>query len=475
METCSNCGAVARPGAKFCTVCGSRLDTRESTTTPTITTAATDAATTTSPAATTDQNTSWREPDSSSASETTEGASSPAASQTWSWGTSARTEATDESPSDAGNAPEPSADTTSTSTFSWSWGQGAQDDGGESQPSTDAPADTQAAADLDEPNPTVDVDASSASRQSSDFAEERTDSEEQAAHLTTPTDDDVSGESSTPLAAPETTAAETASEESAVETEAIRADESEIATGSDDESGEQLETLSSWAARWNADEEATSADNQSSSEPVDFDTSLSPMEGAPGGLQPDEDEAPETTVDATPPGIEGAPGGLQPEDEAAGADEPVLHGIEGAPAGDQDALDPLVGMEPHDEPQAFSPAAAHDDTTDARTRAEQLIDELRDLIPTLGMGATAATSGASTDLASIASDLEDARPQPDTADDLRALLERARSNPRDIDSMLDLVNHAGNLLEVLDSRDKLDAAVGDAINRLRESGGDPAS
>ncbi|MGB3305811.1 MAG: zinc-ribbon domain-containing protein [Thermomicrobiales bacterium] len=456
METCSNCGAVARPGAKFCTVCGSRLDTRESTTT--------------SPAPT-EQNTDRREPDSSSAAESTEDAPTPAASQTWSWGSSVKTEATDESPSDAEHEAESSAD--ATSTFSWSWGQSAQEGGGESQPSTDAPADTQAAADLDGSNPTADEDVSSAPLQSSDPAEERADSEEQTAHITTPTDDEVSSESTTPPASPEVTSTEMASDESAVETEAPSADGSGIAIESDDESGEQLETLSSWAARWNADDEETSADAESASEPVDFDTSLSPMEGAPGGLQPDQDETPETAVDATPSGIEGAPGGLQPEDEAAGADEPVLHGIEGAPAGDQDALDPLVGMEAHAEPQTFSPAFARDDKTDARARAEQLIDELRDLIPALGMGAASSTTNPSTDLASIASDLEEARPQQDSANDLRALLERARSNPRDIDSMLDLVNHAGDLLDVLDSRDKLNAAAGDAIGRLRESNDNP--
>jgi hypothetical protein len=115
-----------------------------------------------------------------------------------------------------------------------------------------------------------------------------------------------------------------------------------------------------------------------------------------------------------------------------------------------------------------APEPATDDS--ARQRASALLDELRTLIPQIG-GTGVATTIADTGVrgSSVADDLSRARDEGGEFSSLRRTLESARDNPRDVDTMLDLVNRADRLLALLDSHDALTGAVDEAITKLRKS------
>jgi hypothetical protein len=117
METCSNCGATNRPGAKFCTSCGVRLPTLSRQTTgdwdrPSTESTTTAAATTTPEPATTTTMSMDAEPD-----RTATGGEAEATGASWSE-SAERDEATAAPPTE----PEPEPETES-GRASWTWGQ----------------------------------------------------------------------------------------------------------------------------------------------------------------------------------------------------------------------------------------------------------------------------------------------------------------------------------------------------------------
>jgi len=113
------------------------------------------------------------------------------------------------------------------------------------------------------------------------------------------------------------------------------------------------------------------------------------------------------------------------------------------------------------------------DSTNVQARAVELLDELRSLIPALGVTAgsvqTANVSeptGQSFDTQGVIADLERATSGISSSDDLRSALESAQSRPRDMDVILDLVGRAGSLIDLIDERDRLVAAIERARSSL---------
>ncbi len=100
-------------------------------------------------------------------------------------------------------------------------------------------------------------------------------------------------------------------------------------------------------------------------------------------------------------------------------------------------------------------------------RAEELLDQLRALLPQL-----AARREVTVDPEVVAAGLEAAREElamkRATFDTLGEVAERARSHPRDLDVMLDLVARAGDIIELKAAYTRALAAIDDALAELRK-------
>ncbi len=117
--------------------------------------------------------------------------------------------------------------------------------------------------------------------------------------------------------------------------------------------------------------------------------------------------------------------------------------------------------------------AAPTGPSETESRALDLLEELRSLIPALG--AEAPGSEAQPDLAmgevvsAAIQELDHASANVADSSGLRVVLEAARSRPRDVEAVLDLVGQAGSLIDLLDERDRLAAAIERAASTLRAS------
>lgn len=134
-----------------------------------------------------------------------------------------------------------------------------------------------------------------------------------------------------------------------------------------------------------------------------------------------------------------------------------------------------VDREPAAVVQAVDETGPQATTEDPLDRARHLVEELLTLIPAstdAGQVPPDATSEAAARLAEVRDGLEAARGSSDFAD-LRTALESARARPRDVDTMLDLVERIDRMMDVLDDRDRLAAAVDQAIGLLEPA--EPAS
>jgi hypothetical protein len=141
---------------------------------------------------------------------------------------------------------------------------------------------------------------------------------------------------------------------------------------------------------------------------------------------------------------------------------------------DDRSVEPLTEIE-LDEAQP-TPAAAGATTSDGSlARATQLVDELRQLLPTLS--AVRGVGNASTE--SVAAELERVRNehslQGETFSSLRAAVATAQARPRDVDIMLDLVGRAGAMGDMIAAFDRYQTAIDAAIKALRgEAEDEPA-
>lgn len=373
MQTCSNCGVAVRPGAKFCTACGTRLNDVES---------------------------------------NTGGASS--------WGVSTPVEDTPAAtvPSEDDSTPEQpvvdersetAPDATSTPSTAWTWGSTETDNPAERIPVTQTDNDSAASSSgIDDAAAPASGPASNQPFQWSWGSSSATETEETRG----------SGEPSTD--------------------ETLSSQPADADGGNDDDTPQSAEVIVAPSADDDrAGREEREAELADAAPPYDWRQSVT------------------YTYKEKSPTV-----------DSSAVDMPAEDGSD-APASTLFADSDGYGSGMVDETG----------TTDAQTRAVELIDELRSLIPTLG--ATAAI--ASTDVAEpggsvfdregaigdIVSDLERATNGIGTSDDLRAVLEAAQSRPRDMDVILDLVARAGSLIDLLDERDRLAAAIERAVSSLR--------
>ncbi len=102
---------------------------------------------------------------------------------------------------------------------------------------------------------------------------------------------------------------------------------------------------------------------------------------------------------------------------------------------------------------------------DSLDRARRLIEELRTLIPPPRLNQEEAPRAVSAPVEELRDELESARSTSDFGD-LRSALESARERPRDVDTMLEMVGRIDSMLEALDDRDRLAAAVDRMIDQL---------
>jgi hypothetical protein len=373
METCPNCGAIARPGAKFCTTCGTRLGGSASPVQQTINTA---------------------------------------------------------SPS-----PEPASSSPSGSEHVEPWGPAKATIAPAQEPASPAAHDSKDGGEWDWPAPFASASMSEARN------------EEAGSHP-----GDVDTTSALTDAPPSGPATPTAGQEDS-------------------------ETLSAWAATWNAEAGAwsPSPDTNDDADLTAPEGESEGIEGAPAGMtSPDQPDESLPTLPDT--------GTLEMPDEEPG--DPDFTGIEGAPGGDPEVLDvdaddtapadeepaPASASQPAegsaesapDAPVAPSSGAAGIDmpTGGLQARAVSLLNELRDLLPLLA----GTEEGSVPNPAAILAPLKEI-PGPSMVggDALRAAIEAARANPRDLYAMMELGQHTGEMLALLDERDHLRAAIDAAI------------
>lgn len=402
METCSNCGASVRPGAKFCTGCGNRLndvDTGGS-----------------GPSG-------WNElapvEDASPSNEASEPAvgrvvstrivsgESPATipepvtdgsapATTWTWGSletddpAARVPVTPvdgSEPASSGADPsqEPATDTSPASEpFQWSW----------DTPSSGEPADEANATEVDSPP----------------IAEPMADS---------PPDNVLSYRpSNAPTAEPA---------DSVTSLEAETSDEDQ------------------------ADRNAREAEIADMPPPYDWRQSVS------YGYKEKSLSAADVVSDAVIPPVER--NGEEPSPSGPAASDNV---------GDEPTRTVVDG--PNDEPGSPAPFESND-PSEVENRVLGLLDELRSLIPALSADSTGSQGqtdpGVGEAVSAAIQELDEAIASVGASSDLRAVLEAARTRPRDMDAVLDLVAHAESLLDLLDERDRLAAAIERAASTLR--------
>jgi hypothetical protein len=129
------------------------------------------------------------------------------------------------------------------------------------------------------------------------------------------------------------------------------------------------------------------------------------------------------------------------------------------------------------EPGEITVTAVQDDDEEATVeKAERLLGELRRIIPALARprptdpnaqaeGNTVLVGGGQS-LPELLDDLDDAR-SSEQFDDLRAVIESARQNPRDVDTMLGLASQTDRLLALVDDRDRMASKLEALSVRLR--------
>ena len=149
----------------------------------------------------------------------------------------------------------------------------------------------------------------------------------------------------------------------------------------------------------------------------------------------------------------------EPDAPAAAAEEP--EDARPLPAAAEEAEQPAT------EPAAAITAEEPVDTSTSHERANQLLDELRALLPSLG-GVESASSDVSNAVAgALEALLADSGSESERFQSLRAAVATAQARPRDVDIMLDLVARADTIAAVLAAHDRYVAGITDAVAKLR--------
>jgi hypothetical protein len=207
--------------------------------------------------------------------------------------------------------------------------------------------------------------------------------------------------------------------------------------------------LSSWASQWNTTPPSDEPDAED-----DDDDSVAGIEAASAELQSAELTEVSQFAPASKP------------DEVIAEEEEVEAATEEQVAST---------TEVQDEPSALfdtapSPEAAIGDAPGPQERARVLLHELRELIDESFVApAVAATTGAG-DSGSALATLNALGDDGDRFDSLRAMLEKAREQPRDVDTMLNLLGEINSLIALVDRHHDYVTAVNTAKQQL--SGGE---
>lgn len=480
MQACSNCGAAARPGAKFCTSCGARLpivpaaenrgwgDHGDQSQQPSPWNSApvnghqaTDAPepTTVSASAAGDQPAASGDAAAANGSNSSWGRASDDAHT----GTS---DAGETATADASPAP---------SSSSWSWGQpqtdetaSAQDDlsatsSNDGQPATSD--DEASATTLDaEPNWIASWSGQTAER----GGEAAVDNQEAGAYTAepppaapSPDEDDQPATSSDDTAGwtfPATSAADGGGA-GANDTATAANDQDGTETADANAQPEWMRNLAATQANTNdnvaapADDAATGHDM--GADAVDGVTSDDASEGVPDGSANQRAATISSTNDER-----------APEADTGQADAPEATALAGSASAIEDTPAATVAT-------STAPAAPADGraNSDALAEAEDLLDRLRALLPSL---TSSPSDESSVDTSGIADQLQQAIDQnaKPEFDDLRGVLEAAQARPRDVDTMLNLVAKIDPMLALLHAHGNLLNTMSTTVTQLRgENGG----
>ncbi|MBA3416901.1 MAG: hypothetical protein H0U10_16905 [Chloroflexia bacterium] len=159
---------------------------------------------------------------------------------------------------------------------------------------------------------------------------------------------------------------------------------------------------------------------------------------------------------------------LPVESDLASRSEPLADADADAPYGKEDEAvrAPMAAftatpeaIETSDAPPSFA-AALVAGAVDPARRAADLLDELRAVLPALG--ATRLQPAALADRLQGTLETDGEVPQG-----LRAALDAARRNPRDIDTMLELTQRIDDVVILIDRHDRIRDEVASAIRSLR--------
>lgn len=165
----------------------------------------------------------------------------------------------------------------------------------------------------------------------------------------------------------------------------------------------------------------------------------------------------------------------QDDDGTLAADaEPFARGDDSGPASETEPEAPLVPAMTPDQDATQNGWEAYLASRDAAraTAAEgdvvarglALVDQLRDLLPALVFSEPATMQRVANDLAT-ARDEADATRREDL-DRLRGVLAVTREKPRDIDALVELGNHATELMELVTSYERYAGAIDRAVDEL---------
>lgn len=397
MQRCTNCGAVVRPGAKFCTSCGTRLNLDQAPASDWSRPSETGETLVAAPIATASTPNQGQEEDQPTTAATDTDAAGSIVSET--------PDAEDQQAAAPTESQGPAA------TSSWSWGSTAASNSAPASPDDEAAPDRET--ETEEP---VSDDASADQDRRSWSAEERADTVTEA--------------------------------ESGATAATEGASESTAAAGAD----------ARWSTRWplmgaRAEAQAGTPPAETASTPGGEDASRSPADRFAGAME--QEDAATASVEApreAPEEDAAASTGWSWEQQAADESDVVAESATIAVGIGEAAPEP-------------APEAATSESP--RQRAASLLDELRALLPQIAAGDAVTDSGAGAASSAVAHRLAAARDQAGDFASLRRTLESAQQNPRDVDTMLDLVNRADRLLALLDGYERLTGEIDEAVTQLR--------
>ena len=154
------------------------------------------------------------------------------------------------------------------------------------------------------------------------------------------------------------------------------------------------------------------------------------------------------------------------------ADSVELESAEELTIADDESVDESETIEVEPDVQSVAAVIAspetsleHEDSPSPRERAQALVYELRELIDE-SFDAPEETSSPSSGTVDALATLNGVPAENGQFDNLRSILETAREQPRDVDTMLNLLGEINSLIALVDSHEQLVAAVETAKQQL---------